>query len=105
MHDYSKTLPIGTIVRLNGATHRLMILGYQRTSADENDDMIYDYCGCPYPEGYISPMKTVIFNHDLIDRIYYLGLQNGEEAELEERLKAFINERESSSDTSGDENA
>ena len=94
MYDYSKVLPIGTVVKLIGATHRLMIIGYQRTSASNEDDMIYDYCGCPYPEGYISPERTALFNHDRIERIYSLGLQNDEEIEFEEQLRSFITERE-----------
>ena len=93
MVSYEKVLPIGTVVLLEGASQRLMIVGYQRKSAQGGDE-VYDYCGCPYPQGYISPEKTAIFNHDKIARIYAMGLQNDEEILFEQRLRKLIDERE-----------
>lgn len=94
MYSYDRVLPIGTVVLLKGATARLMIIGYQRMSADESDKMIYDYCGCPYPEGYMSPEKTAIFNHDRIDRIISMGLQNQEYDELAGKIREIVAKRE-----------
>ena len=42
-----RDLPIGTVVLLQNAEKRLMIIGYQRRSA-QGGDKIYDYCGCLY---------------------------------------------------------
>lgn len=94
MYSYDRVLPIGSVVLLEGAESRLMILGYQRKSADPTDEMIYDYCGCPYPQGYLSPEKTAIFNHNKIDRIISVGLQNAAYDKLADRLRDMIDERE-----------
>lgn len=92
MYSYEKVLPIGSVVLLNGAQRRVMIIGYQRTAAN-NEEHIYDYCGCPYPEGYISPEKTLLFDHDQIDRLISIGFQNAEEVEFQEKLKEIISSR------------
>ena len=84
MNDYRKILPVGTVVLLKGAVKKVMIIGYQRTH-ESDPDRIYDYCGAPYPEGYISPAKTAVFDHDMIDRIYSMGYQN--EVEIASTLR------------------
>lgn len=93
MYSYEKVLPIGTVVLLQGAQRRAMIIGYQRTAAN-NDERIYDYCGCPYPEGYMSPEKTFLFDHEQIDRLISIGFQNAEEVEFQEKLREIIDARE-----------
>ena len=92
MYDYKKVLPIGTVVLLKNADKRLMILGYQRSSASD-PNRIYDYCGCTYPEGFISPEKTAIFDHDDIERIFYVGFQNSEHSKLAEQIRALVAKR------------
>ncbi len=93
MFSYDRVLPIGSVVLLEGAEQRVMVLGYQRKSADPADEMIYDYCGCPYPQGYLSPEKTVIFNHDRIDRIISVGLQNEAHNKLADKIRNVIKDR------------
>ena len=92
MTSYEKVLPIGTVVTMNGSDARLMILGYQRY--DLKNEKAYDYCACTYPEGYISDENTLLFNHDQIDRIIYIGLQNEEQIAFSERLREVIAEKE-----------
>ena len=70
-----------------------MIIGYQRKRSLEEKE-VFDYCGCTYPEGFVSADQTAIFNHDQIERIIAIGLQNPQQIEMAERLKAFIAERE-----------
>lgn len=92
MYDYTRVLPIGSVVLLKGAEKRVMILGYQRKSARGGDE-IYDYCGCPFPEGFLSPDQTAIFNHSQIDRIIAVGLQNAQQIEFSEKLKRVLASR------------
>lgn len=94
MFSYERVLPIGTVVLLKDAKKRGMILGYQRKLAN-GDDHVYDYCACPFPEGYISPRQTFVFDHSQIDRIIYMGFQNSEEVAFQEKLREIISERES----------
>jgi hypothetical protein len=68
----NKPLPIGSVVRLNGGTKRLMIIGYLRY-ASEDKSVIADYSGCLYPEGFVSKTENYLFNHENIDSIYALG--------------------------------
>ena len=82
---FEKTLPIGSVVLLKNATKRLMILGYSRYQAGDQTK-VYDYCGCTYPEGFISPDKTAVFDHEQIAQIYALGYQNDEQIAFRQRL-------------------
>lgn len=94
MYSYEKVLPIGSVVLLKEAQKRLMIIGYQRT-ASKDDGHIYDYCACPYPEGFISQAETFLFDHTQIDRVIAIGFQNEEEVSFQSQLKDIINSRES----------
>lgn len=92
---FEKTLPIGSVVLLENATKRLMILGYCRYKAGDQTK-IYDYCGCAYPEGFISPDQTAVFDHNQIKEIYALGFQNDEQIAFRGRLKDVLEKREGS---------
>lgn len=72
-------LPIGTVVLLNGGTKKLMITGYRSKTKD--DDKVYDYNGCIFPEGFIENTYC-LFNHGEIEEVFYLGLENDESKEL-----------------------
>ena len=70
----------------------MMILGYCRYAADE-PNKVYDYCGCTYPEGFLSPEKTAMFDHDQIEHIYALGYQNEEQFAFRENLIQVLEKR------------
>ena len=80
-----KYLPLGSIVRLNGGEKRLMIFG--RLQKDTANDKVFDYVGCPYPEGNIAPKATFLFQHEDIAWIHYLGLVDAEEQAWNEKLQ------------------
>ena len=44
---------------------------------------MYDYIGCFYPEGYIDPDYTFLFNHDAIEEIVFEGF-------IDEEKEAFV---------------
>lgn len=89
---FEKTLPIGSVVLLKNASKRMMVLGYSRYR-DGDQTKVYDYCGCTYPEGYIGPDKTAVFDHEDIDQIYALGFQNEEQIAFCSRLSEIIAKR------------
>lgn len=91
MYSYDKVLPVGTVVLLKNANKRLMIIGYQRMK--EAGGKIYDYCGCVYPEGFTSPAEAAVFDHEQIDRIIAVGLQNPAQIEFSEKLREVIAKR------------
>lgn len=92
---FEKTLPIGSVVLLKNATKRLMILGYCRYKVGDQTK-IYDYCGCTYPEGFISPEKTAVFDHEDIAQIYALGFQNDEQILFRQRLIEVLEKKKNS---------
>ena len=52
---------------------------------------IFDYCGCMYPEGVISSERNLLFNHDQISRILYMGYNSEKEKEFKEKLAIAVN--------------
>lgn len=80
---YEKYLPIGTVVILKGGKKRIMITGFCCTANKKR----YDYCGLIYPEGYIRSELQFLFDHEQIEKIYYLGLNDIENKEFHNRLK------------------
>ena len=86
---YEKFLPIGTVVMLKGGKKRAMITGFCSIPSEDKTKM-YDYSGCIYPEGFISSSQTLLFNHDQIDKVFYLGLIDDEEKKLKEKLNEAL---------------
>lgn len=84
-------LPIGSVVLLKESTKRVMIMGVCQRSAD-NNETIWDYCGCFYPEGYLGADKIFLFNNDQIDRIYALGYQDAEQMEFKKKADHIVTE-------------
>ena len=70
-----KYLPIGSVVLLKKANKMIMINGYCAV-AKNLSDKVFDYRGCPYPEGIISSTGVALFNHDDIQKVEYLGYLN-----------------------------
>lgn len=84
-----KYLPLGTVVLLEGGTKRVMITGFATASSDD-PDLIYDYAGCMYPQGFITSNQTVLFDHDQIQKIYHFGLIDPEWVEFQDNLNKFL---------------
>lgn len=84
-----QVLPVGSVVLLEDAVKRIMVLGYQQ-SPTESFERIYDYIGCTYPEGFIGAEELIMFDHSQIEHIFAIGLQNEEQlafrADLEREL-------------------
>ena len=45
-----------------------------------------DYLACPYPEGFLGEDFAYLFNHEQIERVFFIGFQDGEELAFNERL-------------------
>ena len=81
----NKFLTIGSVVLLKDAEKRLMITG--RLVTREDDNQIYDYTGCLFPEGITSSTEMYFFNNENIGKIYFVGLQDEEEFAYQEYLE------------------
>lgn len=74
---YERLLPLGSVVLLKGATKRVMITG--RIQVRSGESKIYDYSACWYPEGITGSKEMFFFDHDAIDRLFFVGFQDEEE--------------------------
>jgi hypothetical protein len=84
-----KFLPIGTVVLLKGGKKRAMITGFC-SIAQENQEKIYDYSGCVYPEGYLSSNQVCLFDHDQIERVFFVGYEDEEEKVFKDKLNKIV---------------
>ncbi len=71
-----KYLPIGSVVLLKESQKRIMIVGIKQKQM--NSDKIWDYSACLYPEGVLDPDKLFLFDTEQIERLYFVGFQDGE---------------------------
>ena len=84
-----KFLPIVTVVLLKGGKKRAMITGFC-SIAQENQEKIYDYSGCVYPEGYLSSNQVCLFDHNQIEKIFFLGFEDEEERVFKDKLNKIV---------------
>ncbi len=87
---YENLLPLGSVVLLKGGNKRVMITGRIQARAGEN--RIYDYSACAYPEGIMSPRHMFFFNHDAVERLFFVGFQDEEELMFRSERLASLGE-------------
>ena len=66
-------LPIGSVVKLKEADKRLVIIGAMQQVNEEEKIKGYEYVGVPYPEGFLNSDSMILFQHEDIENISYLG--------------------------------
>lgn len=79
-------LPIGTVVLLKNSQKRVMIIGVLQKQIKEGNEVIWDYSACFYPEGYMGPDRTFLFNADQIEKVFAVGYQDQEQFEFKEKI-------------------
>lgn len=91
-----RLLPIGSIVILDlEKKEKVLIIGrvVRRT---EEEDTIWDYCGCLAPYGLQAPEGLRMFNHEEIRRLLFVGYQD--EEELQYSLAASMEKKKHETD-------
>ena len=89
MNNTEKYLPIGTVVMLKGARKRVMITGFV-IKAKDVENKVFDYMGCLFPEGVISSDKNLLFDHEQIENVYYLGYSDDEQKQFLAKLNDYM---------------
>ena len=79
-----KFLPIGSVVLLKNSQKRVMIVGVKQKQVDS--EKVWDYSACLYPEGVLDPDRLFLFDAEQIERLYFIGFQDGEGLEFQNRL-------------------
>ena len=90
MNIGEKFLPVGTVVILKNGKKRMMITGFIATGK-ETGDKVFDYIGCLYPEGVISSDRNLLFDHDQIAQVFYMGYVDDEQKEFMVKLNQLVN--------------
>ena len=79
-----KFLPIGSVVIINDGSQPVMIYGRKQINTD--DEKVWDYVGCLYPEGNLGEEYNVFFNDEDIKEILFIGFQTKIDFQLQEIL-------------------
>lgn len=83
-------LPLGSVITLKNGSKRLMIVGRLQNQIGSKD--IYDYAAVLWPEGLVDSKHFYLFNHEDLDKLYYIGLQDMEEFQFRPVLESKLNE-------------
>lgn len=78
-------LPLGSIVMVKGIKKPALIYGRLQI-AKNNRDEVFDYVACPYPEGNISASSAMMFNHNQIETVIFVGYQDDKEVAFRKTL-------------------
>ncbi|MDE7261701.1 MAG: DUF4176 domain-containing protein [Oscillospiraceae bacterium] len=82
-------LPVGSVVLLKNSRKRVMIIGFAQQQ-QSSPNVVWDYAGCLYPEGYMGPDHTFLFNTEQIERIYAIGYQDEEQIAFKPKVDALL---------------
>ena len=81
-------LPIGSVVLLNGGEKRVMIIGFCQAQ-EQAPEILWDYVGCLYPEGFLDAEKNLMFNNEQIDKVFAVGYQDEEQFSFKVKLDSI----------------
>lgn len=87
---YETLLPLGSVVSLKGEDKRLMVIS--RVASPGVGSEVFDYVGCPYPNGITAPNTIDFFNRDDIELVYFIGFQDVEELRFRADVLAPLGE-------------
>jgi len=82
-------LPLGSIVRLNGSTKRLIIVGRGLMVKQPEGIRFFDYAAAPYPEG-VHNDKLGYFNIEAISKVLFRGFSDEEDEIITENIRSFL---------------
>lgn len=76
-------LTLGTILYLKEGTEKLMIINRQVLIEVNNEQLLFDYSGCIYPQG-ANENNIYYFNEENIDKIVFEGYKDSDEDRFQE---------------------
>lgn len=91
-----KFLPLGTIVLLKNGSKRIMINGFCAVDPNKPEKM-FDYSGVLFPEGALSSDQALLFDHEQIERIDHIGLEDDEEKKFKIKLNMLLEKMQEAS--------
>ena len=91
-----KFLPLGTIVLLKNGSKRIMVNGFCAVDRNKPEKM-FDYSGVLFPEGALSSDQALLFDHEQIERIDHIGLEDDEEKKFKIKLNMLLEKMQEAS--------
>ena len=89
--NLQELLPLGSIVTLKKGTKKIMICG--RIQEEATTKKIYDYAAFYYPEGILNPHELFLFQHEDVEFVYFVGMQDSEEFSFRDFLIGKLKEK------------
>lgn len=81
-------LPLGSVVKIRGVDHQVLIYG--RAQQDLTTNEYYDYIGCEYPLGMRDLHSGILFNNNAISEVFFVGFQDIEELEYRKAFTEYL---------------
>lgn len=88
-------LPNGSVVVLKDSNRKIMTLARWQRLEGDTEDRIFEYGACLYPEGLLSANETILFNHEQIEYVLFIGYRDLDEFKYLEYLKKQAEEKNS----------
>ncbi|WP_087194514.1 DUF4176 domain-containing protein [Gordonibacter sp. An230] len=82
-----RLLPVGSVVAVAGASVPLAVIG--RALRDE-EGLVWDYLGVPYPEGLVDAEHSLLFSRDRVERVFFEGLRSSRDDALVDAVEAYL---------------
>ena len=82
-------LPLGSVVAVNGALKKTMIIARALAVEVQPEPKIFDYAGCIFPEGLIGD-QVMYFNHADISEVAFEGFNNEENVAMVEYINTLM---------------
>ena len=85
-----KYLPVGTVCKIKDVDKLVFIVGFC-VKGSGSDKAIHDYVGCFYPRGEDASKKHILFDHNQIMEVLYIGFQSEEDKAYKLKIAEVIN--------------
>lgn len=89
--ENSNYLPLGSIVMLQNATQKLMIISRAISVNNNGKVFFFDYGGVPYPEGLMGD-QMAYFNSDGIEKVIFEGYRDIDDEIMVDRINKYLEE-------------
>ncbi len=77
----NEVLSIGTVVKLRDSKGLAMVISFGMLANKDGKEILYDYLGCPYPQGVITTDYFIYFDKKDIDEVVFNGYSNDTDKE------------------------
>lgn len=85
----SNTLPLGSVVLLEGGIQKLLIVARALNVKNGNKEFFFDYGAVAYPEGLIGD-QMAYFNHENIAKVIFEGYRDDDDAVFVKRIQDYL---------------